>query len=392
MFAPKWRLPVVQAGFSHTGVSGFPLTYLNLAFPPLVAQTGEMRLFQTELRSRALWSSALYPVLALLLAASASAETDNVLPDCIPAGTKILFGIRMRNIVELLQSQNSTTEWRTTTSALLAQTPLAGFDPLKDIDEVIIASTGVGDNPPVLAVLRGRFDVDRLGQRATSYHGVPILEDAKKSSGMALLDGSTAIVGELPVVRAAIDQRGNGVGIAAGLAARVEPLRSRYSIWGIGDLPKQPHVAAGPATEPGATDSIDRFEFGAEIGHGLELTADIHVRTAQDAEKMASSLGFLEGMLKDPKVSASGTKFELRTDKGLLHVAIMVPEEEWNKAIRERTGDLKMAMASRLPAEIASQFSHDVVIGAPKTTGPSGGKVVRNSQGDAQVVTLPGRR
>src|SRR5437764_4664945 len=132
-----------------------------------------MRFFQTERRSGARWR-ACHPALALLLAtysAGAASAADTALPDCVPRDTKVVLGIRMRNIVELLQAQNFAAEWRSTSAALLAQTPLAGFDPLKDIDEVIIASTGVGDNPEVLVVLRGRFDINRLATGAASYHG-----------------------------------------------------------------------------------------------------------------------------------------------------------------------------------------------------------------------------
>ena len=53
---------------------------------------------------------------------------------------------------------------------------------------------------------------------------------------MALLDATTAIAGELPLVRQAIDRRGHG-GIGADLAARVEAVRNRYDIWGLGDRP-----------------------------------------------------------------------------------------------------------------------------------------------------------
>ena len=319
------------------------------------------------------------PVLALLVATLPAAASDPVLPDYLPSGTTAVFGIRMRDIVDFLQSQSFAAEWRGTGTRLLAQTPLAGLDPLKDIDEVLITSTGEGENPPVLLVLRGRFDVNRAASGAKDYHGVRILEDAKKTGAIAILDASTAIAGDMPLVRAAIDRRGSGAEIAASLAARIEPLRSRYSIWGIGDRPEQPPAHAGP---PDPLESVDQFEFGADLAHGLELAAKIHVRTREDAEKMASSLALAETMLKGGKASSTGTRFEMHTENGWLNVALTIPQEALNKAIQEQSTALQSAVMSRLPAEAPSR----------KPAAPPGGKVVTDAHGDALVVTLPGKR
>ena len=109
---------------------------------------------------------------------------------------------------------------------------------------MLIATTGEGEGSPVLMVLLGRFDVERFTSGAVSYHGVPILEDGKKSGAMAILDASTAIAGDALVVHAAIDRRGSGAGIGSELAARIEPLRSKYSIWGIGSRPEHPAAKA----------------------------------------------------------------------------------------------------------------------------------------------------
>ncbi|MBZ5618456.1 MAG: hypothetical protein LAQ69_07000 [Acidobacteriia bacterium] len=358
-----------------------------------------MRLFPTESLSRAPRTITWQPVLLLLLATYPLAAADTALTDYVPSDSKVVFGIRTRTIIDLLQAQNFGAEWRGAGSSLLAQTPLAGFDPLKDLDEVLIASTGEGENPTGLLVLRGRFDVERLASGATVYQGVPIVEDAKKSGAIAFLDASTAIAGDLSRIHAVLDQRAGGTGVTPEWAARVEPLRSRYSIWGIGDVPKRPPSTDG---QPDPMDAVDRFEFGAELGHGLELTAQIHVRTPEDAEKMVASLGFLEALLKSPQSPAKGSKFEMHMDNGSLHVALAIPEEELNKAIREQRGALQTALVSRLPAEVASQLPHAaapapavspaVVRPAPRRAAPPVSKVVKDSQGDTMVLTLPGKR
>ena len=275
----------------------------------------------------------------------------------------------------------SRTGWRSASSQLAAGTPLAGFDPLKDLDEVLITSTGEGENPPVLLVLRGRFDVDRFASGAASYHGVPMLEDGKKAGAIAILDRSTAIAGDAPLVRAAIDRRGSGAGIAASLAARIEPLRSRYSIWGIGDLLEHPAAHAG---EPDPMDSVDQFEIGADLAHGLELSAKVHVRSREDAEKLASAVVLAETMMKGGQASPNGTKVEMHTEDGWLTLSLTIPQEALNQAIQEQRAAIQSAVLSRLPGAIAPP--------APKKPAAPPARKVTNSSGDTQVITLPGKR
>ena len=90
-----------------------------------------------------------------------------------------------------------------------------GFDPTRDLKEVLIASTGQGQNAPTLILARGNFDIAKLsafaftsGRPPIVYEGVPILTHPSKSSGaMALLDSTTVIGGDLDQVRAAIRRR-----------------------------------------------------------------------------------------------------------------------------------------------------------------------------------------
>src|SRR6478752_10353015 len=72
----------------------------------------------------------------------------------------------------------------------------AGFDPLRDLQEILFASPGIGKNPPALLVARGSFDVAKLrafaesaGSKISDFGGVPILSDPEKAAGaFALLD------------------------------------------------------------------------------------------------------------------------------------------------------------------------------------------------------------
>src|SRR5260370_38734931 len=89
------------------------------------------------------WSA----VFTILVTTFPAAASDTGFPDYLPSETKAVFGIRMRDVIGLLQSQSFAAEWHSTGARLMAQTPLAVFDPLKDLDEGLITSIGKGENP-----------------------------------------------------------------------------------------------------------------------------------------------------------------------------------------------------------------------------------------------------
>src|SRR6184192_980253 len=156
-----------------------------------------------------------------LLAAQVAIAGDSALPDFLPPGIKVMFGIQVRRIATSRLAQGlpadatamgGTGDWQKIVS-------LAGFDPIKDIEEVLVASTGAGGHslssarqaPPILLIARGNFNVERFQAYARPYHGVPVLGGgAGSTSIVAILDASTAIMGDLSEVHDAIDRRGKG--------------------------------------------------------------------------------------------------------------------------------------------------------------------------------------
>jgi hypothetical protein len=117
------------------------------------------------------------------------------LPDFLAPNTKVVIGLSIRGLVDspLLAGLGDA---KTTTAELMLG-PQAGLDPLKDIDDLVIASAGEGENPPALIVVRGRVAQQVLPDGAKIYKGVAIYEDTKTANGsFALLDAGTLIGGD----------------------------------------------------------------------------------------------------------------------------------------------------------------------------------------------------
>jgi hypothetical protein len=277
----------------------------------------------------------------LTLPAVCAADT---LTDLLPPETKVVFGIRMHNLAISSTAQSFAAQAQSAAAGWLKAVPLAGIDFLRDIDEVLIATSGKGKTPPAIVVVTGRFDVPHLAEGANRYYrNVPLLErEAAGDAMVALLDGSTAILGDANLVRAAIDRRGAKSGIEPALNDRITSLRQRYDIWGIGE---QSEGFSAPVAEAKVLESADRFQFGMQLASGLELSAEIHARSAGDAEKLHTGFGMIAAMVKG-QTSASASKFDLQSDGGTLKFDVYIPDAELKKAILAETAALSPVSVS----------------------------------------------
>jgi hypothetical protein len=335
-------------------------------------------------------------VFLVTIVAGTGFAAESVLPDCIPPGTKVVFGVSVRSLLDSPVLKSFQSDMQKASADLMKggplpilemikSGPLPGFDPLKDVDELIIASTADKDKATALIVLRGRFDPKSLPGTSSSYNGVLIFGDGQKANGtLALLDESTAIVGDFADVRAAIDRRGTPSHVNRALAAKAGSMAGRFDFWGVGDLPE------GFRPPGGADDSfnsIDHFEFGASLRHGLEITGEVHARSTKDAGKMAEAMKMIEDMLKNqPQRSANGTKFDLQSSNGTIKLSIAVSEEDLKKGIEAQKSSLSAAVNSRIGA--ASGLSAD----APKPPAKPRPhpQIVKDTRGDTVNVILPG--
>ncbi|HXB73166.1 MAG TPA: hypothetical protein VNY05_33320 [Candidatus Acidoferrales bacterium] len=347
-----------------------------------------------------------YSALTLLLAAGAFAA-ESALPDFLPPATKAVFGVQVRRILNSPVAQEISpgaaagalagagqmeAEWQKIVA-------LTGFDPFQDIDEVLIACAvddrnqgqnrgqnqghNQGQNPPMLLIARGHFNVERFSANASLYHDVPVLGTDPSSTGtIALLDASTAIFGEIAEVHAAIDRRGSGAShdgaLDAAFASTAASLRSRYDIWGLGDRPVN---LIPQSSQPDGLDSIDRFQFGLSVTHGLEIAAEVHARSAKDAEKLMQSVQFLELMMKS-QPAAESAKLEIHEEHGTIKLALTISEAELKKAM-----EAQRAARSRKPA------GGGVTVTGPAAPPPQTRPAqITPASGGTMVFTLPGRQ
>src|SRR5690348_5423006 len=294
-------------------------------------------------------------LLPILLAAPMFCAAQSDLTDLLPADTQMAFGIKVHSVLNSELAKNLTAEMKGQTADWQKLIAMSGFDPLNDLDEVLIGSTGSGDKAPTLIVARGKFDIAKLAPNAEIYNGVPLVtsQNPKAEGVYGFLDETTAIAGDPATVKAAIDHRSEAAHLEAKLAAQIADYRNRYDVWAVVNRTDALSKLIANSKNPAAAglDSIDHFQFGLSMKQGLELAAEVHARTAKDAEQLATTLQFLQAMTKASQPAGTeGPKFTFKNEDGTLKVALAVSEADLEKSIQQqRKAGFAFGVTPRIP-------------------------------------------
>lgn len=225
-----------------------------------------------------------------------------------------------------------------------------GFDPRRDLNEVLIAAAvspsggaaGLSmDNGLVLA--KGSFNIAQIlstatkepGIKASAYAGANLVT-VNDAQALAFPDSSTAIVGSLSAVTAALDRRGNPTVIDSSLMARIEQLSGSQDIWtlsgkGIGQLFPKGDAAGGI---PAVLADIQQASGGAKFGTTIQITMQAVAGNQQDASSLAALVKLGAQMLGagGPKsvqdaLANVAKSLTATTDGNTLNVSVSIPED-----------------------------------------------------------------
>ncbi len=341
-------------------------------------------------------------LIALLFSARALVAADPSLLEYVPPDTKVLIGVQVRAIMDSDWGKTVVEQVKSAAGdAWTKQAPFKGFDPLKDLDELWIAGSSMDKTAPSLAILRGRFDTSRLPAATGRYHTVPLIPvDAKREQLLAIVNPSTILAGDRIVVERAIDR--HGLKTESSLAAATTELCARYWVWAVADRLDAPSASQ---SAPQGIDGVSSFEFGLALNHDLEAVAQLHMRTAEDAQKLLGTLAMLQMMVKNQQKDPSQTKIESRVTGKTLDISLRVPEQELKRAWEQQRAMIAERL-SQLPQQIAAARSgkgFNVFAGPPpastapatprpvRTTPAREGKIVKDDDGNTVQLTLPGR-
>jgi hypothetical protein len=242
-------------------------------------------------------------------------------------------------------------------------TAMLGFDPRKDVTELLMASNGTAATArsSSLVLARGRFAISAVmalaqqnGAVKEAYKGVTILSDPKQTAGAAFLDADASLtnatllaLGPLAQVRAAIDRLSAPSILDIKLLTQVQNMSAAQDVWGVSFVPPAsllPQAAGQQMTLPpgvqipgmppvAALQSVQQFSGGIKFGPNVSFTATAVFDTAQNAAGMAGVLQFAANLAQaqaaqNPQAAGVLKALAISSQGATVNVALSLPMEK----------------------------------------------------------------
>lgn len=238
---------------------------------------------------------------------------------------------------------------------------VTGFDPRRDIHEVVMASPGDAQKKSGLLIVRGNFDSARIaalvqadGRKIEVYNGIGILGTGKTaavSQGLAFLDNSIAVMGDLDSVRGAIDRRNSSGGPGGELTARILLASANQDAWVVSTAPVSsfapvmPNRNLGGALQGDLLKAIDQSSGGVRFGNLIEISGELTARTDKDASSLADVLKFFLNMAQmnapaghAAQVASLIKNLIVYSEANAVKLSVAIPENELETLIRLASG------------------------------------------------------
>lgn len=330
-----------------------------------------------------------WPV-ALAAALSALAADPDLIKLVMPdAG--VLVGIRVDQIRSSPLGQSVFSQVDTPDSDFRKAVALLGFNPLTDVNEVLIAAPATTGAPQVLALVHGTFEPSRLpvlakmgGGEVSSFQGIEIatLKQEQQSFAVAALDRRTLVVGDPKSVRAAIARRTTGLRVSPKLAARADALAKLYDIWLVSVVPPGqiakgvPNPQLGGLLKGDALQSMQEASGGIRLGRDIQFALEVVTRSDKDAAALADVFKFILGLAVTqgkPEQAKFLENLQLNVEGTRVRFGLTIPEAEVAKAMEAQKQAVatarSKASAKPAPAQSTPQDTGVVIYSSPKDMG-----------------------
>ncbi len=306
-------------------------------------------------------------VVMLLVPASCISAADSRLLEMVMPEAKVVAGVNLAQARTSPFGQFLLSRAQHEDEGLTKFMAITGFDPRRDLTEVVLASSSDSTRKSGIAIARGRFDVNRLiaaaradGRSVETYNGVEMTTGKHGNDSLAFFDSTLAVAGVTSEVRSAIDRRNRPTAFHAAIAAKIAQLGASQDAW---------VVSLGPVAgfKPGLKDktvngafngdlakSIEQASAGVKFGAMVQVTAEAVARTAKDATALADVARFLASMAQLNVQEKDTGKFgevlqslDVKTQANTVRLSLAISEDQMERLIGTGHGVRASARTNR---------------------------------------------
>jgi hypothetical protein len=291
---------------------------------------------------------------ATLLTAFSGAlsAADPQLLNLVMPDAKVLAGVNVQQAKGTQFGQYVLNQMQTEDAQLQQLVALTGFDPRRDVRELLVASDGVPGSKTGLALAKGNFDAAKITAAASLhgvvtevYSGITILEDPKKQeAGMAFLDATTVAAGDIASVKGAIDRLSKTAQpLPATVIVKANLWSNSQDAWGITTVPPAslaPPAKAGAANNPmmNAGQNIQAAAGGVKFGAQVVFSGEAQCDTAQNATTLGDVVKLLINLAQmqagqDPTAAALIKSVSVTTSGNVVNISASLPQDVFQQML-----------------------------------------------------------
>jgi len=305
----------------------------------------------------------IFTLLATSAALSAAAAADPQLLNMVMPDAKVMAGVNVEQAKTSPFGQYVLQQIQPNDQHLQDLLTLTGFDPRRDVNELLVASPGDNNPKTGLALARGSFDLNKItaaaragGGTVETYSRATLVTDPKKEHSLGFVDNTLVAAGTVDTVKAALDRRTQTTAaIDAVLATKVNQLSNSQDAWLVTLVPPSSlhpphpnHPPAGATPQPnpvlanGAVlQTIQQLTGGIKFGTNVVINAEALTPTQQDATSLAGVLQFLANMALtqsngNADVAALVQSLKVMTTGTSVQASLSLPSEQFEGLVQPK--------------------------------------------------------
>jgi hypothetical protein len=286
-----------------------------------------------------------------LLAASALFGADQSLLTLVNPEAKVVGGMNVARTMSSPLGQFLLSRMDTQEPGFKEFANLTGFDPRRDVREVVFSSTGNPGAKNGVLIARGVFNGPQLlatarakAKAVSQFHkGVELV--GHDGGALAVIEGSLLIIGDEANVKGAIDRRTGSAIPDTAVFRKATSLMDRYDAWMSSNAPvptaaTTPHPGAPVQVPVQALQGILETSGGVKFDSVIAFEGEAVTRSEKDAQALMDMVRFMTSLLQmngqqNPQVKqieAVLNSLEMRAEASTVRFSLRVPEadlEQW---------------------------------------------------------------
>jgi hypothetical protein len=282
-------------------------------------------------------------------AAMATAGVTPALLNLVMPDATVVSGMNVSQSITSPFGQYILTQMQSNDSGFLQFITATGFDPRKDLLEILAATPSTASSTAHSGLILGRgvFQPAMIigaateqGGTVTNYRGFSLIGQTGETVALTFLDGSTVAMGDITSVKSVIDRKLAGSAFSGTLAQTAIAVSAANSAWFATTTPlfdfmstKQAGNLGGVAQSP-LLQSVQQASGGVQFGSaGITLSADAVTASPQNAQALVDVLKFFVSMIAGnanapSSVTSVATSAQFSVNGSTAHISLMLAENQ----------------------------------------------------------------